>query len=377
MSKIGIRISIWGLLILISSIPARAQSQPKWKGSILSEGGVAIIKNPKEPIYKGPIFELEEELSIGGPEAQGQAVFTRMDEFVVDDAGNLYISDGRGVDCIKVFDKTGRFLRTIGRHGQGPGEFDGIGPLSFVRATGELAVANVRLGCLTYFNARGTYLRDLRLELRNYIGARLDSVGRIYGSGGGFEIGKPYFETRLATIDPEGRAASILIRAPGQVKGKLTMFGPGIHWLIDASDNLIAGFSGSYDLQIFDGRTQRLSKRIQKDFDPVPVSEEETAWYKKAELADFQEFEKLHAAFLNIFASDTGYLFVETFEKSMTGGSIHDVFDKEGRLIARIPFKPRGLKIAGGKYYALEEDEDGYQYVKRYKVIWKDLRESS
>jgi len=25
-----------------------------------------------------------------------------------------------------------------------------------------------------------------------------------------------------------------------------------------------------------------------------------------------------------------------------------------------------------GKYYALEEDEDGYQYVKRYAVTWKD-----
>jgi hypothetical protein len=359
------------LLILVFSTPARARSQPQWKGSIAKEGEVTIVKNPKEPIYKTPILELKEELSIGGPEAQGQAVFTRMREFVVDDAGTFYISDGLGVDCIRVFDKTGHYLRTIGRHGQGPGEFDGIGPLSIIRETGELAVANIRLGCLTYFNARGTYLRDLRLEERNYISARLDSTGRIYGFGGGFEIGKPYFETRLAVIDPEGKPAAILIRAPGQVKEKLLMFGPGIHWILDASDELVAGFSGSYDLEIFDGRTQRLSKRIQKDFDPVPVSAEELARYKWPELTGFQEFAKLHAAFWNIFASDTGHLFVETFEKAKTGGFIHDVFDKEGRLIARQPFKSHGLKISGGKYYALEEDEDGYQYVKRYAVTWK------
>jgi hypothetical protein len=374
MNMSRLRPSIWGLLILISSIPARLESQPNWKGSIIKEGDVTIVKNPKEPIYKTPILELKEDLSIGGPEAQGQAVFTRMGEFVIDDAGNFYISDVRGVDCIRVFDKSGGFLRTIGRHGQGPGEFDGIGPLSFVRATGELAVANIRLGCLTYFNARGTYLRDLRLEERDYVVARLDSAGRIYGFGGGFEIGKPYFETRLSAIDLEGRPVSILVRAPGQVKGKLPMFGPGIHWIIDASDNLVAGFSGSYDLHFFDGRTQRLSKRIQKDFDPVPVSEEELARYKKPELADFQVFAKLHAAFWNIFASDTGYLFVETFEKDKSGGFIHDVFDKEGRIVARQPFKSRGLKISGSKYYALEEDEDGYQYVKRYSVIWKDGR---
>ena len=359
-------------LALLSLLPSQpASAQDKWNGSIVKEGDVTIVKNPKEPIYKTPIIEIKEELSIGGPEAQGQAVFTRMGEFVVDDAGNFYISDVRGVDCIKVFDKTGRFLRTIGRHGQGPGEFDGIGPLSFVRATGELAVANVRLGCLTYFTTRGTYLRDLRLEERNYIGARLDSAGRIYGFGGSFEIGKPYFETRLATIDPEGRPVSILVRVPGQVKDKLQMFGPGIHWILDATDDLVAGFSGSCDLHIFDGRTHRLSKRIQKDFDPVPVSEEELARYKNPALADFQVFAKLHAAFWNIFASDTGYLFVETFEKAKTGGFIHDVFDMDGRLVARQPFKSRGLKISGGKYYALEEDEDGYQYVKRYSVTWK------
>ncbi len=336
------------------------------------EGEVTIVKNPKEPIYNTPILELKEELSIGGPEAQGQAVFTRMREFVVDDAGTFYISDGRGVDCIRVFDKTGRYLRTIGRHGQGPGEFDGIGPLSIIRATGELAVANIRLGCLTYFNARGTYLRDLRLEVRNYFGgARLDSKGRIYGFGGSFEIGKPYFETRLAAIDPEGKPATILVRAPGQVKDKLQMFGPVIHWILDASDDLVAGFSEFYELQIFDARTQRLYKKIRKDFVPVPVSEEELARYKKPELSDFQEFAKLHAAFSNIFASDTGYLFVETFEKAKTGGFIHDVFDKEGRLVARMPFKSRGLKISGDKYYALEEDADGYQVVKRYAVTWK------
>lgn len=267
------------LLTLLASQPASAQD--KWKGSIVKEGDVTIVKNPKEPIYNTPILELKEELSIGGPEAQGQAVFTRMREFAVDDAGTIYISDGLGVDCIRVFDKTGRYLRTIGRHGQGPGEFDGIGPLSIIRATGELVVANIRLGCLTYFNARGTYLRDLRLEVRNYIGARLDSKGRIYGFGGGFEIGKPYFETRLAAIDPEGKPATILVRAPGQVKEKLQMFGPGIFWILDTSDNLVAGFSEFYELQIFDARTQRLSKKIRKDFVPVPVSEEELTRYKK------------------------------------------------------------------------------------------------
>ena len=133
-----------------------------------------------------PILELKEELSIGGPEAQGQSVFKRIGEFVVDDDGNFYISAVLGEDQIRVFDKTGRYLRTIGRHGQGPGEFDGIGPLSFVRATGELVVANLRLRCLTFFNSKGTFLRDLRLQEPNY------AVGQIRFNGPHLRVGRRF-----------------------------------------------------------------------------------------------------------------------------------------------------------------------------------------
>lgn len=358
------------LLTLLASHPAAAQD--KWKGFIVKEGDVTIIKNPKEPIYSGPILEIKEELSIGGPEAQGEAVFRHMGEFVVDDDGNFYISAVLGEDQIKVFDKTGRFLRTIGRHGQGPGEFDGIGSLSLVRATGELVAANLRLRCLTFFNSKGAFLRDLRLQVSNYAVARLDSKGRICAAGGGFEIGKPYYETRIATLTPEGDPASVLARAPGQVKDRIGLGFPNMSWAFDFNDNLVVGLSENYEVQVFKAGVYDLLMRIRKEFDPIPISDEELRQFKKPEYSSMPfDFAKLHSAFWNLFTSDTGHLFVATWEKTEDGLFIHDVFDKEGRLVARMPFKSRGMKISGGKYYALEEDEDGYQYVKRYAVTWK------
>jgi len=359
----------FAFLTLIVSQPAAAQD--KWKGSIVKEGDITIVKNPRAPIYRGPILKLEEELSIGGPEAQGEAVFERIGEFVVDDDGNFYISAVLEEDQIKVFDKTGRFLRTIGRHGQGPGEFDGIGPLSFVRATGELVAANLRLRCLTFFNSTGTFLRDLRLQVPNYAVARLDSKGRICAAGGGFEIGKPYFETRIATLTPEGSPASVLARAPGQVKDRIGIGFPNMTWAFDFNDNLIIGLSEDYDVQVFKAGVYGLMMRIRKEFEAIPISDEELRQFKKPEYSSMPfDFAKLHSAFWYLFTSDTGHLFVATFEKAADGRFIHDVFDKEGRLVARMPFKSRGVKIATGKYYALEEDEDGYQYAKRYAVTW-------
>jgi hypothetical protein len=369
------RISIICLVLLTLPPPQPASTQAKWIGSIVKEGDVTIVKNPKEPIYKTPILELKEELSIGGPEAVGEAVFTRMGEFIVDDAGNFYISATRGDDHVRVFDKSGRYVRTIGRHGQGPGEFDGIGPLSFVRATGELVVANLRLRCLTFFNNKGTFLRDLRLQVPNYAVARLDSMGRICAAGSGFEIGKPYYETRIATLTPEGSPASVLARAPGQVKDRIGIGFPNMSWAFDFYDNLVVGLSEDYEMQVFKAGIYDLFMRIRKEFDPIPISDEELRQFKKPEYSSMPfDFAKLHAAFWNLFTSDRGHLFVATWEKAENGKFIHDVFDKEGRLVARMPFKSRGVKIAGDKYYALEEDEDGYQYVKRYKVVWKDRR---
>ena len=202
--------------------------------------------------------------------------------------------------------------------------------------------------------------------------ARLDSMGRICASGGGFEIGKPYYETRIATLTPEGSPASVLASAPGQVKDRIGIGFPNMSWAFDFNDNLVVGLSEDYEVQVFKAGTYDLFMRIRKEFDPIPISDEELRQFKKPEYSSMPfDFAKLHSAFWNLFTSDTGHLFVATWEKAEDGKFIHDVFDKEGRLIARMPFKSRGVKISGGKYYALEEDEDGYQYVKRYSVTWK------
>jgi len=83
-------------------------------------------------------------------------------------------------------------------------------------------------------------------------------------------------------------------------------------------------------------------------------------------------FPRHHPVFMGFFLSDLGHVFVRTNEKTEDGQKlIYDIFDAEGRFISRMPLKPSGMTILDGKYYALEEDEDGFQYVKRHAVTWK------
>jgi len=52
---------LWIIFIFASPV----QQKAKWKGTIEKIDGVTVIKNPKELMYGGNVFHLEEELSIG------------------------------------------------------------------------------------------------------------------------------------------------------------------------------------------------------------------------------------------------------------------------------------------------------------------------
>ena len=51
-------------------------------------------------------------------------------------------------------------------------------------------------------------------------------------------------------------------------------------------------------------------------------------------------------------------------------GYCHDVFDSEGRYLAKIPLVFRPFVIKKNKFYTVTEDEDGFHIVKRYKANW-------
>jgi len=360
-----------GLALLVVSATCVAAGQPRWKGSIAKEDGVTVIKNPKEPLYKTPVLELREDLSLGGPDAQGNDVLDQVGQFVVDDIGAIYVLEARAAQ-IKVFDASGRFLRTIGRKGQGPGELELPRTMSLNERRGELAVHLQSRG-IAFFKTDGTYLRQL--SLKGMLGgrARLDSRGQIYI----LEIIMDNENSRYATkkLAPDGSVLATLSETPAPAGrgNRIRAFLPIGYFVIDREDRLIFGYPATYEIQFYGPDETRVVRRIQREYDPVPVTAAEKAQEMKDVPAGMKvefEFPKDHPAYARFFTSDLGHLFVQTYEKAAGGAFIHDVFDAGGRFIGRIPLKRSGIGILRDKYYALEEDEEGYQYVKRYAVTW-------
>jgi hypothetical protein len=112
------------LIILVGvSILFLSGTQSKWKGSKKIINGVVHMHNPKKGLWQNKKeIVIEEVLSIGVEGDDEDYLLAFPLNVTTDNSHNIYISDLTD-DCIKVYDKQGRFLRRIGREGQGPGEF--------------------------------------------------------------------------------------------------------------------------------------------------------------------------------------------------------------------------------------------------------------
>jgi len=118
------KIKIISVVLFISAfvlLTSCQQQKAEWKGTIEEVNGVIVVKNPKEPMYGEDVFGLEEELTIGEAEGPGEYMFSQLRTLAVDEEERFYIADSKE-SHIKVFDKNGEYLRTVGRKGPGPGE---------------------------------------------------------------------------------------------------------------------------------------------------------------------------------------------------------------------------------------------------------------
>jgi len=93
--------------------------------------GVTYIHNPATPLHPQKTVSFEAELSIGDEEATEAAMLSQPADIAVDSDENIYVADW-GDQNIKVFDRDGNYLRTIGAKGSGPGEFQSVGTMKLL-----------------------------------------------------------------------------------------------------------------------------------------------------------------------------------------------------------------------------------------------------
>jgi len=122
------------------------KKKTSWKGTIETKDGATIVKNPKLPIHNTPVLELTEDLVIKGSEEIEEQMFQN----------------------IKVFDASGSFQKTIGRKGQGPGEF-GMPISLFLSQQNQIIVNDMGQRKVQYFDKEGKYIAQMRFKMNPMI----------------------------------------------------------------------------------------------------------------------------------------------------------------------------------------------------------------
>jgi len=115
----GIAIAIMTFVVSLVAFPVQAGD---WKGKTETIEGVKYVKNPSVPMDKPATVDMEELWELGGETDDEDEFFGIIADIEIDEAGNVYLLDSQ-LSEVKIYTADGEYLRSIGREGEGPGEF--------------------------------------------------------------------------------------------------------------------------------------------------------------------------------------------------------------------------------------------------------------
>jgi hypothetical protein len=343
------------------------QNNAQWKGKIEHHDGVVVVKNPMDPIYRAKIFSLEEELSIGENKGPDEYMFSRVLDVEVDDTGNIYALDQKE-SHIKVFDKNGNYLRTIGQRGQGPGE---LGSAYFFSLTSQkhLIVEDVSSRRMVFYSLEGQFIRSVSSAKNFFIMSKADSKECLYGVMS-FQDENPHYELRKFSPDLEVLHTVMSSPAVLTKQNIFRAFSPMIMFDVGEDDNVFYAYPEKYEINICDPSGKPVRK-IYREFTAVKITDEEREKVENSRLPPGFSFDipKFHSAFQGMLVDDQNRIYICTWEKN-NGGYYYDIFTAEGKYLAKVKLGFTPSVIKRDKIYDVEADEEGYQKIKRYRINW-------
>jgi len=335
--------------------------------------GVRVVSNPEES-WKGRVeYTAADVVSIGVDEGEAAYMLNRPFDLKVDAEGRIYVLDW-GDTQIQVYDAQGVYVRTIGRKGQGPGEFDT--PCYFdISGDGRLFIMDGRNQRVTVFDLEGTHLRDFRVQ-GFYSGMACDAKNRPYAqtqtpqkeTAVSDELQEIPLLTSIYRIDPVSGERFLLgdfegeksMRLRTESGGMMSVSSPyNIAWGVSPDGELYTGYNETYQLSVY-SETGELEFRFGREYTPVPRPDVKADWAPKLQPA----FNSRRLVF-----DEEGNLWLELFTDEGFEGILYDVFSPEGIYLRQAVVPYRIYVFKHGRAYSLVLPEDGFYSARSCRLI--------
>jgi len=362
-----------GALLVLASGPAVSVALADWQGEMSTADGVIRVLNPETPAEGESSVELNELWRLGGEDED--ILFGVIAEFLHDDDGNIYLLDSQ-LSEIQVFDRDGTWLRTVGREGEGPGEFRN-GADMFWTPGGELGVVQAWPGKVVMVMPDGTPGGVFALPFRDGMG--FQSVSRGAGTAGRMilagtawsnENGEQTQTSYLKAYDVDGQELASfheLTREQnyGGWEFKEELFADFKRRWAAAEDGRVAAALSfdEYRIHVWkpDGSLDRIIER--PDYGPVRRTDAE----KKRFQAMYDRFTSwnpgstfrvsdVHPAIGQIMFREDGSLWVQSgrdmWRNAEDRYTAFDVYDREGRYVRRVALLADADAVEDGLFFA-------------------------
>ncbi len=236
-------------LILVLAITLAA-GVPAYSQKVEQVDGVRVVHNAEKGIWGDqPKVGIELVRTIGELEAKDESVaFNLPSDVALDKNGNIYILDS-GNHRIQKFSPDGRYLATLGRKGQGPGEF--VYPESIaIDESGNILVSDPNNQRIQVLTPEGKEARTIRMIDEQPGIVRLAGSGRMVMAAGsrmmmfsGDEEEPKALPKLIKIFDAQGVIQKELGEPRDYNNLLLNRTGNGVQFALDGKDNVYLAFS--------------------------------------------------------------------------------------------------------------------------------------
>lgn len=211
--------------------------------------GASVVRNGTQGRWSaGEAWRLSPLVRIGSPDGDERDTFGMIVGFALDGLGRVWIADGLQQN-VRVYTEDGTYVRTVGRKGRGPQEFQSIGGIA-LGSDGNLWVPDFGNMRFAVYDTSGslvtTHRRDYRISVTPWPG-RMDAQRRLYdiavvpASGDSTTQGVVRYSSEFQPLDtfrlpPFEAAVASVSRTDGnnrEVNRVTIPFSPTQEWAVD------------------------------------------------------------------------------------------------------------------------------------------------
>jgi hypothetical protein len=320
--------------------------------------GIRIIHNEKGGAWgSNPDVRLELVRTIGGLGADEHRSFHEPNDILRDRAGNIYILDS-GNDRIQKFDPSGKYIMTIGRKGQGPGEFQGALYMDFDQGN-NLFVMDTRARRIEIISSLGVPLKAIKFRDMTTARIRVFNNGLIIRSGLSSELlmnNRKKLPKLLEVMD-QGWKMKLTFGEPSDYGDSNTSwFCNAFFFDTDAEDNICLSFQVQNRIEKY-APNGKLLWRADR-----PLSYTTDKIEKRATKISCSQAPKMNYVSAGIAVDGKGRIWVITYTRQMAdeeragGRPATTVSTGAGMIYRKAPAQPRVVKADAYKLEVFSPD---------------------